>query len=86
MTAQTETGFLALARQRSVVLRAARIALIVGTILALINHGQRLVFGNVDGATVVRVGLTFLVPYSVSTFSSVLAIRERIQSGADRSS
>lgn len=68
-----------IARQRSVVMRAAKIAAVVGVILALINHGDsilglRLTWG--DGAKIL---LTFCVPYCVSTFSSVLAIRERSQ-------
>lgn len=69
-------GFWQIARSRAVVQRAARIALIVGTILAIINHGDRLLHFDVDLGTAWRIALTFCVPYTVSTYSSVLALRE----------
>ena len=68
-----------IATERSVAARAARIALLVGIVLAAINHGHRLISGEIDGATLARIGLTFLVPYCVSTYSSVLAVRDRLQ-------
>ena len=73
------TSFLHIATQRSVVIRAARIAAVVGLILAIINHGDTIVSGEVTTATVFKIVLTFLVPFGVSTFSSVLAVRERMQ-------
>ena len=72
----TPPAFWAIATERSVVIRAARIALVVGVVLALIN---RLIAGATDGAALARIGLTFLVPYCVSTYSSVLAVRDRMQ-------
>ena len=60
-------GFWQIARGRTVVKRAARIALIVGTILAVINHGDRLLHFDVDLGTVSRIVMTFCVPYAVST-------------------
>lgn len=71
-------GFWAIATRRSVALRALKIALIVGTALALINHGDRAVTGDYDLRMLFKIGLTFLVPYSVSTYSSVLAVRESL--------
>ncbi|MDA7965618.1 nitrate/nitrite transporter NrtS [Ruegeria sp.] len=73
------TGFWQIATERSVVLRALRIALIVGFVLAIINHGDRLLTGSFDMGAVVKIILTFLVPYCVSTYSSVLAVRDRLQ-------
>ena len=67
--------FLRLAVDRAVVVRALRTALIVGTILTAINHGSALLAGDVDRVRVFRIVLTLLVPYSVSTTSSVLALR-----------
>ncbi len=60
----------------SVVKRAASVALIVGLMLAIINHGDRLMSGDIDGIVALKILLTFCVPYLVSTYSSVLAIRE----------
>ena len=60
--------------------RAMIISLIVGSILALINHGDRLVTGNLDGAVAAKILLTYLVPFTVSLVSSVLAIMDRQKS------
>lgn len=51
--------------------RAATVALIVGTILNTINQGDALVTGRpLDW---LKLGLTFLVPYCVSTHGAVTA-------------
>lgn len=71
-----DPGFWAHATNKMVVKRAARIALVVGTILALINHGDRMMLGSFDFQALMKILLTYCVPYSVSTYSSVLAIRE----------
>ncbi|WP_424988779.1 nitrate/nitrite transporter NrtS [Microbulbifer sp. S227A] len=72
-------SFLWLATRPSVVRRAAKIALIVGVVLAMINHGDKILSGTLGAGGVFKILLTFLVPYSVSSYSSVLAIRERTQ-------
>lgn len=65
-----------MACERTVYLRASKIALIVGTLLAVINHGDAIVAGDVTWVTAIKVLLTYVVPYGVSTFSSVGAIRQ----------
>ncbi len=65
---------------RPVLKRAMIISLIVGSILALINHGDRLVTGSLDGAVGAKILLTYLVPFTVSLVSSVLAIMDRQKS------
>ncbi|MEP3296491.1 MAG: nitrate/nitrite transporter NrtS [Pseudoruegeria sp.] len=72
----SDLGFWDIALSRLVVKRATRIALVVGTVLATINHGDRLMYADLNFAMIVKILLTFCVPYSVSTYSSVLAIRE----------
>jgi len=67
--------WLSLCFTRSVVRRAAWSALIVGTVLILINHGDAILQGNVDRARLGRICLTVIVPYVVSTVSSVSTIR-----------
>mmetsp|Transcript_23296 Transcript_23296/g.40366 ORF Transcript_23296/g.40366 Transcript_23296/m.40366 type:complete len:83 (-) Transcript_23296:1970-2218(-) len=76
-------SFWQIATDRSVTLRALRIALIVGTVIALINHGDRMMMGGMDMIAWLKCALTFLVPYSVSTYSSVMAVRDRLQSLED---
>ncbi|WP_205737681.1 nitrate/nitrite transporter NrtS [Granulosicoccus antarcticus] len=56
--------------------RALRVSILVGVVLATINHGDRLLAGDIDVSIMFKILLTFCVPYSVSTYSSVLAIRE----------
>ena len=68
-----------MACERSVVLRACKYALVVGAVLITINHGDALLAGDVGPARLLKMGLTVLVPYVVSTLSSVgatLALRE----------
>jgi hypothetical protein len=64
------------ALQASVVRRALRFAVVVGSVLVSINHGDAILRGDVDGGRLRRMALTVMVPYLVSTFSSVGAIRE----------
>jgi hypothetical protein len=68
-----------LAAAPAVVRRALAMAAIVGALLIGINHGAALVRGDVDRGRLVRMALTLVVPYCVSTVSSVGALR----SGAD---
>ena len=56
-------------------MRAAKTAVFVGVILIAINHGDALLAGNIDPARLAKMLLTFVVPYSVSTYASVKAIQ-----------
>ena len=55
--------------------RAAKVAILVGPILVAVNQGDVILRGGLDVICIVKIGLTFLVPYFVSTFSSVAALR-----------
>jgi hypothetical protein len=68
--------FLALCFSRSVVRRATYSAIIVGSILILINHADALLRGELDYLRLFRIALTMIVPYSVSTASGVITIQE----------
>ncbi len=76
-----ETGWFQLAGSRPVVIRALKYAVGVGAILIAINHGDALLGGQVDGGRLAKMGLTMLVPYCVSTASSVGALRENLRGG-----
>ena len=56
--------------------RAALTAAVVGTILVAINHGDAILNGTMTTGRVLRAALTVLVPYVVSTVSSVSTRRE----------
>ena len=68
---------------KPVVRRAAAMALIVGPVIAVINHGDLLVSGNMTRTEWAKVAITFLVPYTVSTVSSALAIRRPLKPPSD---
>jgi Mg/Co/Ni transporter MgtE len=57
-----------------IVRRALIAAAIVGIILTFINHGGALLSGQLDASILFQIGLTFIVPYVVSTVSSVTTI------------
>jgi hypothetical protein len=59
-----------------VVRRACVYGVIVGAVLVAINYGAAILHGQVTPLDLLEMGLTVLVPYCVSTLSSVGAIRE----------
>jgi len=63
------------ALERVCVVRAAKTSLVVGTVLALINHSDKLVHGTLTRTNVVQILVTYLVPYSVATFGSAMQAR-----------
>ncbi len=55
--------------------RAIRVALVVGTILMVINQGDVLLSGQLTALVPAKIGLTYLIPFSVSTYSALAANR-----------
>lgn len=68
--------WLRLAAHPATVRRACCTALVVGVILVAINHGTAIVTGGMDPTRTVQAALTVLVPYLVSTVSSVQTRKE----------
>lgn len=66
--------WLRLAADRTVVRRALAVAGVVGTILVVINHANALLAGDITLARTTQIITTMLVPYCVSTYSSVGAM------------
>jgi hypothetical protein len=66
----------AIAISPRVVRRGLKYAVIVGTILLSINHGAAILRGEVTSSRMLQMALTVLVPYCVSTLSSIEATRE----------
>ena len=65
----------AVAFERKVVTRALYMAVIVGTVLVTINHGMCIYNCKFSLTCLWQSALTYMVPYTVSTVSSVLAMR-----------
>jgi hypothetical protein len=57
-------------------LRATIVALVVGTMLIMINHGDHLLQEPHCRAFYLKLGLTYLVPFAVSLYSSLAAARK----------
>ena len=69
--------YLSLALQGNVVIRGLKFSVIVGTVLVLINHGACVISGEINRTQAIQIGLTYLVPYLVSTLSSVQSTIEQ---------
>jgi hypothetical protein len=69
-------AWLRLARHPATVRRATLTALVVGAILIAINHGDEIVRGEMTRTRWLKVLLTLIVPYLVSTASSVSTRKE----------
>jgi len=67
--------YLNIALRPDVCVTALRVSLVVGTILALINHGSAIVGFSLSVGNVFQIFLTYLVPYAVSTYSAVKAMQ-----------
>ncbi|HTR43719.1 MAG TPA: nitrate/nitrite transporter NrtS [Pseudomonadales bacterium] len=70
------TEWLRLAAHPATVRRASIAALIVGALLIVINHGPALLAGQLTHQRIAQMCLTVLVPYAVSTVSSVATRKE----------
>ena len=68
------TKYINIALQPEVFSTALKISLLVGTILALINHSPAIFSLSLSKQNVFQIILTYLVPYGVSTYSSVKVI------------
>jgi uncharacterized membrane protein len=58
-------------RYRPLLARSARIALIVGTLLTAINHGDLLVGGHWMAAMIWKIPLTYAMPFVVATWGAL---------------
>lgn len=68
-------SWIKIALRPDVVSRSLKVGLIVGTILVTINQGNIIFSGQWMTELFWKIPLTYLVPYSVSTYASVSAIR-----------
>lgn len=66
-----------LIKDRDIVRRALKVALVVGTLLTLINHGPALLEYQLTSHHYLQIALTYLVPYLVSTYSAVIVRLEK---------
>ncbi len=62
-------------RDAAAMRRTVTVALIVGTLLTLINQGDRIVIGDVDLAVGMKILANYLVPWVVSSIGYISARR-----------
>ncbi|MEO6720560.1 MAG: nitrate/nitrite transporter NrtS [Ferruginibacter sp.] len=63
--------------QRKNVYTALLVALIVGTVLNLINSYDTFLMGNFTNRNIMRIVLTYITPFCVSLYSSTRALKEK---------
>lgn len=63
--------------EQDTLVRSIKTALVVGTILALINHWQDMLTGQFSLSWIVPMLITYLVPFSVATYGQVQGKRQR---------
>ena len=68
-------AWLLVALRPDIVRRSRKVALVVGTLLVTINYGDRLLAGTIGQVDVIKMLLTYCVPYCVSTWAAVGATR-----------
>lgn len=62
--------FFRVARNRSILITAVKLAVLVGLLLNLINQGDSILSGNFPEVNWIKFCLTFCVPFCVSVFSA----------------
>jgi len=67
--------WLSIARRQDIVLRARKVSLLVGSILVAINQGDAILNAAFSAELLTKIALTYFVPYAVSTYASVEALR-----------
>ena len=69
-----------IALSKNIIHRAVKVSLIVGSLLNLINQGGDLIVLNMDNINPLKLILTYLVPYSVTTYTAT-AMKVEFQIG-----
>ena len=62
---------------RPILKRSLRVAILVGTVLTLLNQGDALVMGRVSDALIWKIPLTYCVPFIVATYGALASNRTK---------
>ena len=62
---------LSISLDREILLRAIKVAVVVGILLNLINQGEHIISLSFGSIHILKFILTFIVPYLVSTYTAV---------------
>lgn len=75
-----QRSLLAYCLERNMLVFSIKMALVVGTLLALINHGQALLTGHFTPDHLLPLLFTYLVPFTVAMSSQIQGKRQRDRS------
>lgn len=64
---------------------ATPIAVVVGTLLSLVNQAQVVAGGHADGTTWVRIGINYAIPFIVASIGCIAPFRSRGSRQSDTS-
>lgn len=67
--------FFKLLFSRDVVINALKVALVVGSALVAINHGDAIINAELNVERCLKIALNYFVPYCVSSYSAVKALQ-----------
>jgi len=67
--------FLKHARDKVCIYRSVKVGVVVGTLLALINHYNAIFRGTLTATVIFQILLTYLVPYGVAAYGSAMQAR-----------
>jgi len=76
-TRGSQRPLIAYCLERPTLLFSIKMALLVGTLLAVINHGQAIVTGHFTSDRLFPMLLTYCVPFSVAMYSQIRGKRQR---------
>jgi hypothetical protein len=82
---ESQCALIAYCLERATLLLSIKMALIVGTLLAVINHGQAIVTGHFTSDQLLPMLLTYCVPFAVAMYSQIQGKRQRDRSLAELS-
>ena len=68
--------WLVIATEKTVVRRALLYSLVIGPVLIAINHGQNIWLGELELGSLLQILMTVMLPYIVTTMSSVSALKK----------
>jgi hypothetical protein len=64
-------AFFAVAFEKGTIVTSIRVALFVGSVLAVINYGDRIfLHGNMSAPDWIKLAVTYCVPYCVATYGA----------------
>ncbi|MFM7022642.1 MAG: nitrate/nitrite transporter NrtS [Flavobacteriales bacterium] len=62
--------------KKKIIVNALKVSMVIGTLLNLINNYDELFLGELSWLTCIKVGVTYLIPFSVSFYSSRKALAD----------